>query len=504
MKGYGSENGRRAWLVLLVLGIAVAVGCGDDDDDSQGNESSAGSGGSGNGGSSADGDVPTEGDASADGEPAAVDIRPVVFVHGGSGSAAQFESQAQRFMSNGYPLNYLAAYEHPTGFGAPDPSEQIDPLDEIIDAVLADTGADQVELMGHSRGGGVCFHYLESSAERAAKIAHYVAIDSGSGLERTRGMDRTPGNVEMLALWGEGDPAREVVGATNVRIPTQAHVETATAAASFVEMYEFFNGEQPETDQIVEATGDTVEIAGRVNYYPSNEGGDGTLRIFEVDPDTGYRISEEPVGEWITDGGEWGPQTIDKGATYEFAMEATSGERHSIYREPFFADNYFVRLITVPPGSEVESLLPRTADHTVIVIMRDKEIWGDRGDDNDILTVDGTNVATEGAAAASNRTIVLFAMDWGPGVHPDLDTSTWDFTGFEIGESNLEEPISLFQIMGFISAVDLYIPAASPPDRSIEVKLTPRGGNGAEQVIHIPNWASDEAITSAVFRDFVR
>jgi triacylglycerol esterase/lipase EstA (alpha/beta hydrolase family) len=30
-------------------------------------------------------------------------IRPMIFVHGGAGSAQQFESQALRFASNGYP-----------------------------------------------------------------------------------------------------------------------------------------------------------------------------------------------------------------------------------------------------------------------------------------------------------------------------------------------------------------------------------------------------------------
>ncbi len=533
------------FLTVVVLSIALVVGCSNSDDTSA-DDTSADSGTSTAGDTTADSGTSTAGDttadsgtstagdttadsgtstaddtiadsgtsadsasssdddASTDEETTVADLRPVVFVHGGSGSASQFESQSQRFMSNGYPLNYLAAYEHPTGSGAPDPANQIDGLDEIIDAALDETGADQVDLMGHSRGGGVCFYYLESSPERAAKVAHYVAIDSGTGLNLTTGMQRTPGNVEMLALWGEGDQTREVVGATNVYIPTQAHVEMATAAASFVEMYKFFNGEEPQTDQIVEADGDQVEIAGRVNYYPTNDGGNGTLRIYEVDSNTGFRISDEPVAELILNDGEWGPQTIDKGATYEFALEAESGEKHSIYREPFFANDYFIRLITVPPGGTIESLMTRTSDHADIVIMRDREIWGDQGDNNDILTVDGTNVATETAAANSNRTIVLFLMDWGPNAHPDLDTSGTDFSGYALGESNLEEPIALFHAMGFISALDLFIPAASPPDRTIEVKLVPRGGEGAEQVINVPNWASTDLRMSVVFRDFVQ
>ena len=39
-------------------------------------------------------------------------LNPIIFVHGSSGSAAQFESQAMRFASNGYPHRYIAALEY--------------------------------------------------------------------------------------------------------------------------------------------------------------------------------------------------------------------------------------------------------------------------------------------------------------------------------------------------------------------------------------------------------
>ena len=37
-------------------------------------------------------------------------IRPMVFVHGYTGSAQQFEWQAMRFASNGYPQKYLNVF----------------------------------------------------------------------------------------------------------------------------------------------------------------------------------------------------------------------------------------------------------------------------------------------------------------------------------------------------------------------------------------------------------
>ena len=39
---------------------------------------------------------------------------PIVFVHGQSGSAQQFETQAMRFTSNGYPQDLLYAFEYDT------------------------------------------------------------------------------------------------------------------------------------------------------------------------------------------------------------------------------------------------------------------------------------------------------------------------------------------------------------------------------------------------------
>jgi len=66
---------------------------------------------------------------------------PIVFVQGYSGSASQFESQAQRFIANGYPLNYLYAFEHDTSSSTTDViTAQAAQLDAFIDDVLSNTG----------------------------------------------------------------------------------------------------------------------------------------------------------------------------------------------------------------------------------------------------------------------------------------------------------------------------------------------------------------------------
>src|SRR5262245_66391047 len=66
---------------------------------------------------------------------AAAAPRPLIFVHGSGGSGAQFESQAMRFTSNGYPDDRLAVHEYDSTFG-------IDTIHQVgagLSALNADT-----------------------------------------------------------------------------------------------------------------------------------------------------------------------------------------------------------------------------------------------------------------------------------------------------------------------------------------------------------------------------
>jgi Predicted acetyltransferases and hydrolases with the alpha/beta hydrolase fold len=84
---------------------------------------------------------------------------PVIFVHGYAGTADQFETQAMRFVSNGFPASYISGYEWNTNLDAADPQVQSG-LDAYIDSVLQQTGADKVDLLGHSKGTTVSHAYL--------------------------------------------------------------------------------------------------------------------------------------------------------------------------------------------------------------------------------------------------------------------------------------------------------------------------------------------------------
>ncbi|RGP55883.1 alpha/beta fold hydrolase [Pseudomonas abyssi] len=408
-------------------------------------------------------------------------LRPVIFVHGGAGSASQFESQAQRFIANGYPRSHLATYEYDTN--PPDFTRTTQELDAAIDSLRASTGFDQVNLMGHSMGTEVSRIYLADPA-RAAKIAAYVNFDG-------RGGDEPPGGVPNLVMWGQY-VTQEVTGATNVYPDPEdpiGHIEVATAASSFARVYAFFNGQAPATTSISEAAGEDVWIAGRANLFPANSGAVGTiLEITEVDPSSGRELSSQPrYSQAIDSDGQWGPVRLSKGASYSFLLHrpGTPNADHYFYREPYDQDSFQVRLNTSEPGKGVGALLSRSPRHSNLSISRDMELWGDQGDRNDQLTVNGTLVVTAQTAPLLNRLSNIFLHD------RNAD-----------GISKLDTPDPVLHAIPFMSGLDLYLPAASEPNGVISISLNSRRGDGTVRTINVPNWPSDQIRSISVhFRD---
>ncbi len=419
----------------------------------------------------------------ANGEPVDFSKRPVLFVHGGAGSAAQFESQAQRFIANGYPRSHLATYEYNTS--PPDFAQTTVELDAAIDALRTSTGFEQIHLMSHSMGTEVSRLYL-ADPQRAAKVAAYINLDGRDG-------EAPPGGVPNLVLWGQYVD-REVVGAENV-YPTEedpvGHIEVATAADSFTRMYRFFNNSaEPATNLIPAATGEYVWIAGRANLFPSNSGAVGTfLEVSEVDPATGRALADLPKHtQAIGSDGHWGPFRINNGGSYEFVLrrpEVTNAD-HYFYREAYTQDSYQIRLNTSAPGTGVGALLARSPQHTNLAISRDMELWGDQGESNDQLVVNGINVITPQTGPLLNRLSSIFLHDR---------------NAHQISNLAFADPV--FHAIPFMSGLDLFIPGAAEPDDVIELELVSRRG-GEPRRVNVPNWSSDRVRSVSVhFRDYV-
>lgn len=396
---------------------------------------------------------------------------PIVFVHGFAGSAQQYESQAIRFAANGYPQERIVAYDHDgAGF---DIDRYADGLDEVIDDTLAEFDAEQVYLVGHSRGTFVSGTYLADPA-RAAKVAKYVALD--------------------------GAPCPEVVpclAPTQQTNPGQSHVEVATSPESFEAQYEFLVGEAPEVVDI-EPQRAPVVLSGRAVEFPANTGREGaTLDVWEVDPDTGSRVGDEPhVSFELGADGAFGPFVATSGVHYEYALSAPDTDvRHHLYLQPSVRSSSLVRLLSSAPDGATRANTNTGDDHASLIVMRMREWYAeddaDRpGDERDVLTV-GT-ISASGDAPEMN-VIVDFVGNADIALHLHDDAAT-------PGVSSLE-PLPYFSAQPFQAGVDVFLPGADEPDGTITLTNLPRGDADHPQTINVPNWASTGDAISVVFTD---
>ena len=398
--------------------------------------------------------------------------RPVVFVHGSAGSAAQFQTQAKRLASNGYPIEIIEAHEYDSPSIATILPQVYAGLDERIARLLAKTGADKVDLLGHSLGTFVSQGYLTSSPARAARVAHYVNLDG-------RTAAALPGGVPTLAIWGEGDPARAVAGARNVYLPDQSHTQTVSSVESFREIYTFLTDRAPRTTRIAPQV--IAQVSGRAVLFPSNVGVDGaTLEVYRVGSLTGHRLSSRPAHRVALSGdGSFGPLPLLGSARYEFAIVRPGAATHHLYSQPFLRSDSFVRLLTSRPGEGLGALVETSDRHTALTINRQKEWWGAEGDS---LWINGRNILNAANAPRTKRVIGIFAFDAGSD-----------------GVTDLTAPLPVFFAQTFITGMDVFIPASARP-ALVSIVVGQRGGG--YDMVNVPNWPSSEHRISVNIDDF--
>lgn len=402
-------------------------------------------------------------------------LTPMVFVHGGAGSGAQFGSQGLRFTSNGYPRSYIRVLEYDSTTAIANLATIHARLDALIAQTKQQTGKPKVDVLGHSLGTTVMHQYLADPA-RAANVRRYVNIDG-------RTSATPPGGVPTLALWaGRGTAGREIGGATNVTIPNQTHVEVATSVQSFVEMFKFFTGRAPRHNIVREKW---ITLSGRAQLFPENVGvGDRTLEIWELKRRSGKRKKRVATID-VADDGSWGPvRGLRSGRRYEFALLLPGSTVHHLYFEPFVRSDHLVRLLTSQPGGGVNLVIERSPRHSAVTIVRYKELWGDQGAESDVLAVNGTNVLNAATAPITKRVIGMFAFDVGSD-----------------GVSNTAVPHPLLFSLPFLSGVDLFMPAAQPPSGKVTVALRSRG-TGRLRRVTFPNFPSSTDSVSVGLNDF--
>jgi pimeloyl-ACP methyl ester carboxylesterase len=420
--------------------------------------------------------------AGADHEP----TLPIVFVHGFSGSAQQYETQAMRFASNGYP-NVVTAVDRnslaPADFAA---------LDAFFDNVMAETGSDQIYAVGHSQGTFVMASYLASSPARAARVAKYIGIDGVA-------LPTCPGGVECMGLWARGSTAR-VLGPTNVYLSDQGHTQSVGSEASFAAQFEFLTGHPPRTTMVLPEPPGQVEIAGRAVEFPANTGLAGsTVEVFAVHPETGARKSDEPDHTMtIGEDGNFGPLKVNGQQRYEIQVTRQSDEGprfQHFYYEPFLRDDYLVRLNLSPFDSALSQAIDR-GPHTSVSVVRQKEWWGNNTlNPANIDALDITTTTPDGVESAGNIINPVTA----PYTGSLIAVITFDNNADGVTDTSAQVPVQ----PPFISGFDAYMPATDPPSGTITFTHEQRGEG--TQVINTPNWSSEAGHGMTVtFRDWVQ
>lgn len=405
---------------------------------------------------------------------------PLIFVHGGAGSASQFSSQAMRFTSNGYDQDQLFVLEYDSSFNVDTLPSIHTRLDALIEDVLAHTKSTKVDVMGHSLGTYVLQTYL-ANPTRTEKIHKYVNLDGYSA-------SSLPGGIPTLALWAEIGQGGHIGGGTNIIVSGQTHVETATSAESFAHMFEFLTGKLPKSTNIKKSRSSRITLAGRAVLFPLNVGVEGSeVKIYEINPSSGQRIHKKPNATFnIDQTGHWGPFNAHTHRYYEFVI-ARDGQDHHIYRQPFLRDDHFIRLLTSPIGGGVGANIDVSENQTNIILSRDRELWGETELGNDLLIVNGVNVINTENSSFANRTTALYLNDVGSD-----------------GESDLTFPEPYLHSLPFISGNDFFIPASDDASGKIRINLIDRGYLGAMQEFNIPNWPSTTDRVTLQFNDYVQ
>jgi hypothetical protein len=367
--------------------------------------------------------------------------RPVIMVHGFLASGDTWAKFAHYFTSNGYCNRHMNAFDwNSLATGANNSAA----LDALIDTVRNRFGVTQVDLIGHSAGGGVCYSYLNDPV-RAAKVAHYVHI--GSSVQP--GPAGPGGVVPTLNLWSTADEIAtggDITGATNVSFTTLDHYEVATSAQSFEAVYQHFNDTAPTT--LTPTPESLICIGGRALTFGENQPAIGAnVQIFYTDPTTGERVGAAAANLTTDAQGRYLALNIEPNRPLELVVTPASGRVIHYFREPQVRTTTLAYLRTLPgPGSLAGLLLgglPNTAQQSVFncFLSSQAAVAG-----RDSLITDG-NVLTTAQFASPEKTAISFFLYDG-----DQDSQT-DLTS-----------VGLFGNFSFLSGVDVwYEPNTTAP-----------------------------------------
>ena len=393
-------------------------------------------------------------------------LRPFVFIHGTFGSATEVSNIAHLFGSNGYCQDRFVAIEYDS-LVERNPADR---LSELVDKVLADTGFDQVDLAGHSQGTGHACTYLSDPA-RAAKVAHYInfsGVCAGSG-------------VPTLSISSQNDlrggtihPTADNV--TKVTHVNEDHVAIAGSRLSFIEVYKYLMGKEPQYTTI-QCGPEMITVDGKVVTFGDNvPRANSTVDVFEIDALAKPRERGTPVMTINADALGHINAKLKRNVYYEFRVRDADGTHLGYgYPPPFRRSNYLLRLLT-------PSTNPTVAGQTTDKVVRGPNHAGLvfrymagalRPDWGNSLKIDGVEVLSAENAPRNASRVGLFMYD---------------------ADQNGQTSLGLVFALSFVGATDVYVDTSTP--RWMKIEWT--NEENRSMVMKVPNWPSDESLASIV------
>lgn len=463
------KSKQRLLIGCIALGILVVLGvgaCSSEDDEEKDTEKS---------GISEDDDCRV---VVAD-EDCDTSKRPFVFVHGTYGSGDNIANVAMLFGSNGYCQDRFVAIEYNSlDFENVNRNDQIaERIDELVDKVLAETGADKVELAGHSQGTGHCTYYL-GDPERAAKVAHYINYSGGR---------EVPAGIPTLALSSDNDLGGngptfppESPDITQVNIGEEDHFAVAASRDAFVATWKFLYDEEPEYTSI-QCGQKKVTIEGIAESFGDNVPIGGKLEVYELDYDGEPYERGEPVK--VFEGrpdGKIGPFELSRNVPYEFKGFGEDGELIGyVYFPPFKRSNRLARFLVPSSNALVAAAstdhIVRSDDNTAII---GRYLAGAfRADLGNTLSIGGEQILTEENAGKDGSIVGLFMYD---------------------DNSNGKSELGNLWTAPFIVGTDAFFDASTPAWLEVEFSDSVTSDAGTIKM-KIPNWPSSEALNLVYF-----
>jgi triacylglycerol esterase/lipase EstA (alpha/beta hydrolase family) len=191
-------------------------------------------------------------------------VDPILFVHGWSGSASNWNTMISRFEKDGWPKSHLRAYSYNTSQSNKTTAETI--VKSEVEKLLASTGASKVDIVAHSMGSLNSRWYIKfvggeskvdewvslggpnhgTSAAYACFSASCVDMRPGSPfLTELNAGDETPGAVNYGTWWSPCDefinPDESVIlsGAINTKTACIGHLALITDETVYNGVREF-------------------------------------------------------------------------------------------------------------------------------------------------------------------------------------------------------------------------------------------------------------------------